>query len=230
MKPWIGILILIALPLTLRADEDLTLLEEPSQTVDLVEAPTDSPLGYGLDIKYSPIKYDEYLIENNFASSTKGTGLTVAVEWLPFGKKVGKLGIGAGAGVNWIRDIGLPSGRTATVTTLPVELFLSYRADFKKNQIVVPFAKGGAEVAHVWQSSPNGADRPDTAYYYGFNTTLGLELCLNTFEPKTGDRMDARTGINTTYLVFEYVKSSFAKIGNANLARSEFRFGLRFEI
>lgn len=65
--------------------------------------------------------------------------------------------------------------------------------------------------------------------YVGFNYGAGLELGLNWIDRDAATNLDHSIGINATYLVFEYDRSSFIA-GNVDLSGQELRFGLRFEM
>ena len=187
---------------------------------ETVSHPMQSPLRFGLDLKYLPAQFPEL-------SGARGKGGQIAFEWIPladYSRFMGKPAIGisvAGAHIpNFIP--GSPHGK---LTVYPLSVYLAYRLDFFENQVLVPFAKVGRAISLL--SRPlNGAYRYDSWDY-----SLGGEFCLNAIDSRSARQLDASTGINGTYLVVEWIKS----IGNRGsaqprLAREEWQIGLRFEM
>lgn len=213
-----------------------------------------SPLEFGLDLEYYAPVYKNYVYAVDPANGKAGTSTSlgkaaqVSLEWLPFGNKIGKLGIGVGTGFAAITDTAITqigtitttnaeTGATTTTTgnverpvnlyVVPAQAFLSYRLDFFQNQLIVPFAKFGASANWIRQTVDGGA-----SYHmaYGMDYAFGGEICLNAIEGKAGREFDSRFGVNGTYIILEYLNSSqLNKTSTVNLAYDAFRFGLRFE-
>lgn len=178
----------------------------------------ESPLNAGLDLQYVPIRYDHYDWHEGATSDRVGHGLHLALEWLPIPSDYGKLGVGVGVGVNYFKEI--PVGdRRITLTTVPLDAFLSYRLDYFYEQLAVPFVKLGAS----WT--------PPTKEYYGLDYGGGLAFRLNGIDKVSARSLDSTIGINTTYFVVEFIRSrALKKPMKANLEHDEFRIGLRFEM
>ncbi|MEZ4750815.1 MAG: hypothetical protein R3B54_09390 [Bdellovibrionota bacterium] len=191
----------------------------------------ESPLNFGLDIQYSAINYRNYTFTDTDTNSQVGHAVHVAFEWLPI-KSVGKLGIGlASAGVFGLSNVELSGNRYASLNVLPLEAFLSYRAEYVHQQVLVPYVKAGASVLWVRQTSETGAGVPGTRTYYGRDLSLGLEICLSRIDPEASRKLDRSVGINSTYLVLEYTQSrSISPAGSPDLSHEAYRAGLRFEL
>ncbi|MCB0403529.1 MAG: hypothetical protein KDD51_02005 [Bdellovibrionales bacterium] len=191
----------------------------------------ESPLNFGLDIHYSAVDYRNYAFTDADTNSQLGHAVHVAFEWLPV-KSLGKLGIGfATAGVFGLSNVPLSGNRYASLNVLPLEGFLSYRAEYVHQQVLVPYVKAGASVLWVRQTSETGAEVPGTRAYYGRDLSLGLEICLSKIDPEASRKLDRSVGINSTYLVVEYTQSrSIGPAGSPNLSHDAYRAGLRFEL
>lgn len=195
-------------------------LDPISSSEETVTVPVQSPLQFGLDIKYLPAQFPEL-------SGARGKGGALALEWIPFGEYrhyMGKPAIGVSVAGSYIANF-LPNTPYGKLTVYPLTAYFAYRLDFIDNQIFVPFGKVGRSVSLL--SRPlNGAYQYDSWDY-----SLGGEICLNAIDSRSARQLDASTGINNTYLVVEWIKS----VGNRgtaqpNLARNEWQIGLRFEM
>ncbi len=213
-----------------------------------------SPLEFGLDLQYYAPVYKNYVYAVDQTTGSQGltnaTGKAaqLSLEWLPFGNKIGKLGIGVGTGFAAITETSIQQNSPVTTTdpdtnvttttiskverpvnlyVVPTQAFLSYRLDYFENQVLVPFAKVGASANWIRQTV-DGGESYNMAY--GFDYAFGGEFCLNAIEAKAGREFDSRFGVNGTYLLFEYlVSDQLNKTSPVNLAYNAFRFGLRFE-
>lgn len=214
MKPCVLVLALSLIPAFSFAVGDL----DPIREEISVSRPIQSPLNFALDLKYVPIHYRNL-------TPASGHGGQIALEWLPIGNRFGKPVLGVSAGGGHIKRVPLDDGSNAQLTTIPVTAYLGYRLDFIDNQILVPFGKVGRNV--TWIKQRPGSDSRYDAWDY----SLGVELCLNGIDSRSARRLDASTGINGTFLVFEWIKS-IPNRGNTqpNLAREEVQMGLRFEM
>jgi hypothetical protein len=185
----------------------------------------------GIDVQYSPISYPNYDYYSGLKPNRLGTGLRVAYEFLPFDNRFGKIGLGLGAGFDFVPNIDFGDGRRATLNVFPLGAFLSYRADYTRNQILVPFGKIGSSMVLVNQSSDTGGGRPGAQTYYGLDMGGGVELCLNALDRDAAASLLRTIGIHDSYITFEYISSqSLGKKRAPDMSHSEYRIGLRFEI
>ncbi len=191
----------------------------------------ESPLNVGLDIQGYKLKYKNYLWNSTTSLTTEGYGFNLGLEWIPLVTPVGKIALSSGIGFATIVDAPVSSVSTANLYVAPIYLGLTYRADFIKNQVLVPFISGGVDLSLSTQTSKTGDGRSGVRIYKGYYYSSGLELCLNTFDSASGRELDSRIGINGFYLVAMYLSSKpFAAAESVNLSHDEIRVGIRFEI
>lgn len=188
----------------------------------------ESPLNAGLDIQYGSTTYDDYSwIGVPYSKQFHAAHLSA--EWLPpITDGYGKIGVGLGIGLAMQNNIGERKARLGPVS---LDAFVSYRADFMKNQFLVPFGKVGTNTT-FFQRIEGGTTSPTTLTHVGYNYGGGLEVCLNKIDSTTAKEFDQAMGVNNTYFIFEYVKSNaFGSMKpRTDLSNSEYRFGLRFEM
>jgi len=97
--------------------------------------------------------------------------------------------------------------------------------DYFENQWFVPFVKAGFERHFARQLAA-----PERTRYNGRNLGFGVAFLLDRLDPSSATQLDASTGINNTYITFEYLISNQSGGSQINLARDEVRMGLRFEM
>lgn len=191
----------------------------------------ESPLSVGLDIQGYKLNYKNYLWNSTTKLTTEGYGFNLGLEWIPFLSPVGKMALSSGIGFATIVEAPVSSVSTANLYVVPIYLGLTYRADFIKNQVLVPFISAGVDLGFSTQTSKTGDSRSGVSIYKGYFYSSGLELCLNTFDSASGRELDSRMGINGFYLVAMYLSSKpFAAAESVNLSHDEIRVGIRFEI
>lgn len=189
----------------------------------------ESPLNVGLDFHVYKPNYKNYSWGGT-TTEKDGVGFNIGLEWIPFVSRVGKLATSLGFGFSSVSDMAVGSS-TATLYVVPIYGGLTYRGDFFKNQVIVPFISGGLDFGFSTQSSKNGATQAGLRTYEGWYYTTGVELCLNTFDPFSARELDSRSGINGVYLLAMYMQSEpLHKTETVNLSHKEFRLGVRFEI
>ena len=160
----------------------------------------------------------------------------LAVEiWRPFGT----ISLGGVAGYYTIgaapfKDTGddtTPSSTSSRLTgeteltLVPLALLLIYRADFLYSEWrvpVIPYVKFGINYHLWWISKGNG----DTATFggeeasggtFGWQVNAGVSLLLDVFQPSSAKTLDTDTGINHTYLFFEFVHVQADGFGSDNV-------------
>jgi hypothetical protein len=182
----------------------------------------------GLDLQWVPVQFPNYWwTEEHQTTLASGNGFHMALEWIPFDERYGKLGVGLGTGVSFVKDQIFGSQR-ATLATIPVEAFASYRFDYLLNQILVPFVKAGVSwsMARQW-----GITNPGWRSYYGLDWGGGLELCLNVIDRRAAKSLALSSGIDRTYITLEFLRSGYLGQQRApDLTRDEYRLGFRFEM
>jgi hypothetical protein len=191
----------------------------------------ESPLNFGLDLQAYQVAYKKYAWNDSTQLDTTGYGFNLGFEWLPYHGSVGKAAISSGLGFSYITNVTVSTGGIANLYVVPIPLGLTYRADFIKNQILVPFITGGFELGLVSQTSKTGDGRDGIRVAKSFYYTGGVEFCLNAIDSISGRELDSRYGINGVYLVGMYSHSQpVSSSETINLSHDEFKVGLRFEI
>jgi hypothetical protein len=168
-------------------------------------------------------------------SSTKGFLTTCCndqyeLEWgLLFDSKYGiELGIGfmfeernAVGGTN-----GAVSQDRFNFMTFPIQNSFTFRADFKENQIIVPYVKAGPDYV-LFRENVRGA--VTKGIKYGLHGTAGLQILLE-FMDQAWD-MEKSWGVNDVYLTLEaeYAYINSFKSTGLDLSGWKFSGGFLFE-
>ncbi len=219
-----------------------------------------SPQYFMLEIKAGPYAPDIDKEFDGAASPFgdlfgSGTGLMLQGEfdlelWRPFGT----LAVGAVAGwysksaytfVDDGSDQAPSSGKTrgngeTSITLVPLAGLLIYRADFiftRYNVPLVPYFKAGINYSFWWIKKGDG----NTASYggeeatggtWGWQINAGLSVALDAFEPQAAKTLDLESGINHTYLFFEFAHVQADGFGSGkalNVGDTGWQAGLGFE-
>ncbi len=208
------------------ADDDM--MGTNAYTTEMEPTPRpSSQVSAGVDLEYTPVSYSNYTWVDGRNHSNSGNGAHLGVEWIPFGNRIGKVGLGLGIGFYDVSQIQLSSGGLGEIRALPLEAFVSYRLDYWANQWIVPFVKVGPDVTFARISN-----MPGNLTYYGLDTTGGIELCLNRLDWDSAKTFERTVGVHNTYLIAEFVKSQriSSALSGPDLSHQEVRFGMRFEM
>ncbi|UCD85585.1 MAG: outer membrane beta-barrel protein [Deltaproteobacteria bacterium] len=114
---------------------------------------------------------------------------------------------------------------------VPAEVSIVYRLVYFKNQVIVPFVKGGVDYYYFRESRKDGEEVFDGGKW-GYHFSGGGQLLLDYFDLKHANKMDTDYGINNTYLIFEYRKAEvddFGEEGGFDFSNSTWFGGLMFE-
>ncbi|MFM8313663.1 MAG: hypothetical protein ACKOA8_05205 [Deltaproteobacteria bacterium] len=191
----------------------------------------ESSLTTGLEFQAYHVKYNDYFWNDTTKLKTEGYGFNLGLEWIPLVSVFGKVAASTGIGFATIKDADVSTSSTATLYNVPVNAGLTYRADFFKNQVLVPFTSFGLDFGFSTQASKTGDTRGGVRLYKGYYYSAGVELCLNSFDSRSGRELDSRYGINGVYFTGLFFHSEpLSKTETVNLGHEEFRVGLRFEI
>lgn len=158
-----------------------------------------------------------------------------SMEW-QFLKLFGKLALGGSIG--YMRDAGYglfeqdntPSEIRFVFQVIPAKATLFYRADFFKNQPVVPFGEFGYDFYYFTENSATGGhafNGGKDGYHYGG----GIQILLDILDKKSAGAMDTDYGINNTFLTFEYRISKVNDFGKGiwDFSGKTWFAGLMFE-
>jgi hypothetical protein len=241
---------LVALPALLSATErDAHALELGTPASD---HPYRSAQNFALELRFSPYKPqiddDPALTSKPFANTfgdKPRLGIAAELDWqvlrLPH---FGTLGPGFGVGyVHMSRPVKTTSGRDSgdetSLTIYPLWAVAVVRADVLWHDFgfpLVPYVKGGIGVA-PWRASNSAGtssaqDVSGKGTSWGTNFALGIGFALDALDPGASRNMDNATGINSTYVFFEYYALSLNGIGQSHalqVGSSTWAMGLAFE-
>ena len=122
---------------------------------------------------------------------------------------------------------GAESGDKFSLTMIPLRMDLIYRADFKSNQLFLPYARVGGD-AVVFRESSGGSSI--SGVKFGVHAGIGVGVLLDRIESLSGD-MENNIGINDVYLVVEGRYAYINSFSNTGLDLSGFYpyIGVLFE-
>lgn len=229
--------LMFALSLSALADKASTedRVRKERESLANAVAKHESPLDFGLDLGFSQRKFSNYNYAPGVTSDKFGYGVSLRLEWIAY-QEYGKIGVGGGTGFsvhpNTVIVPAAISGtedQVATLYTIPIEIGVSYRADFIKNQIIVPYGTIGGSLTFIKQSSSFGYSRSGLNTFKGLEFGGGLEFNLNILERTAARSLDQSMGINATMLFAEYHVVSPLGTATNDLSRKEWRLGMRFE-
>lgn len=158
-----------------------------------------------------------------------------AMEW-QFLKLFGKLALGGSIG--YMRDSGFglfksdetPSEVRFVFQVVPAKATLFYRAQYFRDQPVVPFGEFGYDFYYFTENSTTGGHSfsgGKDGYHYGG----GIQILLDILDRKSAGAMDTDYGINNTFLVGEYRVSKVNDFGKGvwDFSSKTWFVGLMFE-
>jgi hypothetical protein len=184
-----------ALPGTAVAADD----EDPWWKADQTPARGDFEIRYGvIELK------DEYL---NSVYDKNPTNLLQA-EFGPQFFRVIELDFGVGFFqelANTVTDEGVASGERAMMTWWPFALDGTLRLHILDEQPVVPFVRYGFDYIIYTEEKEVGDAREKTrGGRWGQHHAVGFNLLLDLFQPGRASMLEARSGINDSWLTFEW--------------------------
>ena len=173
--------------------------------------------------------------------------LGVEVDWQALRiPKVGSFGPGVGIGYTKMTGRGLladgtQSAQDTSLTILPMYAVGVLRVDVLAQETVVPLAaygKLGLGWGFWWVSDGEGLAHDDSGdsgngFSYGYQFALGAMLLLDALDQDAAVQMDASTGINNSYLFFEWYYSDLDGFGSGEqmqIGDNTWFIGLAFEI
>src|SRR4051812_1952688 len=135
----------------------------------------ESPINFGFDFQYSGLRFLGFPVERVATGQVYdgfSHGARVGLEWLPL-HFFGRLGLGVGFTVVGAKDISLGGGKYTSLIGIPLDASINYRAAFSPRQWVVPFAKFGATVIGIKQTSKTGGPDQKTQLETNLNYGMG---------------------------------------------------------
>jgi hypothetical protein len=129
---------------------------------------------------------------------------------------------------------GTKSADEEVLEILPVGATLTLRLNLVDEQLLVPFIRGGGD-AWLWRETwdvPVGDDDDGVRYggKLGAHWAAGGALLLDALDPSGASKLEARTGVNDTYIVGEYRQTYMMHGDNQiDLSANEVTFGFKFD-
>jgi hypothetical protein len=94
---------------------------------------------------------------------------------------------------------GNPSGDKFDLLLIPIHNSFAFRADFKEDQLFVPYVKAGPDYV-LFRESLDG--RSTSGVKFGLHGALGLQILLDRIDPLS-DFMERDVGVNDVYFTVE---------------------------
>ncbi|MCB0404905.1 MAG: hypothetical protein KDD51_08975 [Bdellovibrionales bacterium] len=208
------------------------------------------PARFGVVLGYGAPTYSHFSYAGSGAGiSGRGHAAQARLEWIPLRLPVGTFSVGVGLGFavsprtvtltnatptaeELRKDSSIVSvDRSNVLVSIPVETYLTYRAEFLEDQIVVPFARVGPSVTFVRQASNSGA--PERAgKFFGLEYAAGIQVLLNAIDGGAAKSLRINAGLQQTYLTVEYARKTDLGVKNPDaldLRGDVIRAGLRFQ-
>jgi hypothetical protein len=175
-----------------------------------------------------------------FGSGRPVGGMLLYGRMLPW-RTAGTVELGLGAG--WWEAKGravdpatsLPTVEKTTFRIIPLQLALTYRADFFWDRWAVPVIPYGRAslLRYTWQVTGAGGAVVKTGATDGYAFSGGLGFVLNFIDPLLARELDADSGINYTMLTAEVTKTKVKDFGAKNSwdlsdTQLTYTFGLLF--
>ena len=187
----------------------------------------------GLQLRYGPINLKDSSLTDVFGTSGN------QVFWLEAGPSIGDIleftaGLGFFQEMGWlVSEDGRRSDEHDMLTVFPITVNATARLDFLDEQVLVPYGSAGGD---FWPWRENWYESADVAgtdsvsgAKLGWHWAAGGQLLLDVFEPSRASRLQARTGIDDSYLTFEYRQQ---QVGNwqtgLRFTGSSWSLGLKF--
>jgi len=115
-----------------------------------------------------------------------------------FGAEVG-VGVIMEDGTAFGATSGNPSGDKFDLLLIPIHNSFAFRADFKEDQLLVPYVKAGPDYV-LFRESLNG--RTTSGVKFGLHGAAGLQILLDRIDPLS-DLMENGLGVNDVYFTVE---------------------------
>jgi MYXO-CTERM domain-containing protein len=182
-----------------------------------------------IDARYSFFRPDDEAITRVMGES--GHDL-LWLEWGPHLLKQLELSVGVG----WYQEVGssiAPSGAVTSdpvmLTALPLSVNGTLRLDFFRDQPVVPFAGAGLQM-WPWKETFSTTDARTGGGKFGWHWNAGGQILLDALDPRAASRLQARTGIDNTWLTVDYRDQSVGEgVDGLQFSGGAVGLGLKFD-
>lgn len=94
---------------------------------------------------------------------------------------------------------GAPSGDKFNLLLIPVHNSFAFRADFREDQLLVPYVKAGPDYVFFRETLNGGST---SGFKFGLHGAAGLQILLDRLDPLS-DFMENEMGVNDVYFTIE---------------------------
>lgn len=129
-------------------------------------------------------------------------------------------------------DVGGAAGSSRTMfTAIPMSAALTGRLHILDEQILVPYASIGLDAWTYEERNDDGSGGKEklSGTKFGNHWAVGGSLMLDVFSGRRASLLEAQTGINDTYLTFEYRKQHLPGSVGFSFSGASFTAGLKFD-
>lgn len=187
---------------------------------------------HGVAVRYGTFKLDDTYLAQVFGAKNDEVKVQYALGWRLV---EGQLSAGFGQDIGFLQTAdGAASDEHDMFTLWPLEAGLTARLDVFDEQWVVPTVALGGDY-WIWRENwyvpeGSGADSARTGGKLGWHWAAGAMLRLDAFDRKAASELEASAGIQDTFVVAEYRRTSMPT-GAKELQFSgwEITGGLRFD-
>jgi hypothetical protein len=130
-----------------------------------------------------------------------------------------------------VDENGLQSAEFTNLTVVPLSLGATGRLHIIDDQLLVPYAGIGVD-AFFWRESWDagfGVKERVVGTKRGSHLTAGIDLMLDPFAPGRASLLEAQTGINDSYVVFEWRKQVNGVDSGLSLSGQTLLIGLKLD-
>ena len=190
-----------------------------------------TPAWSNFEVRYGGLTYTDDNITRVYGSS--GTK-TLQIEVGPQLFRLFEIDLGAAfnQSLGWTVDEGgLQSAEASNLTVVPLSAGLTGRLHLWDEQPVVPFLGYGLDY-FLWRESwDSGVSTKETVNgaKQGWHRAAGLNLLLDVFSPGRASWLEAQTGINDTWITFEWRSQFNDESKGLSLAADSFTVGLKLD-
>lgn len=187
---------------------------------------------HGVTVRYGTVKLDDSYLIDVFGKQNDVVKVQYGLGWRLV---EGQLSAGFAQDLGFLRTAdGAASDEHDMFTLWPLEAALTARLDVFDEQWVVPTASVGGDY-WIWRENwyvpdGSGADSGRTGGKLGWHWAAGGMLRLDAFDRKAASELEASAGIQDTFVVAEYRRTSMPTgAKELQLSGWEVTGGLRFD-
>ncbi len=193
----------------------------------------ETPAWVNFEVQFGGFQYSDTLLKSAYGNSGTLARLEVGLQIFRYGE------LDVGVGYLWDKGNTLSTGGLATAEEartewMPLTLTATLRAHVMDEQPLVPYASIGMSYIFFREAPLNseGAYRDArmvTGSKLGWHWGVGGNILLDVFQPRRASILEARTGINDTWLTLEYREQRLDPNGGLDLSGWTIGGGLKID-